>query len=31
VDSSAFDVHTERGGILTALKAKFDRVEDIPA
>jgi hypothetical protein len=31
VDSSAFDVHTEREDVLTALKAKFDHVEDIPA
>lgn len=30
VDSSAFDVRTEREDILTALKAKFSRVEDIP-
>ncbi len=31
VDSSAFDVETDREDILTALKAKFDRVEDLPA
>ena len=30
VDSSAFDVHTDREDILAALKLKFERVEDIP-
>lgn len=31
VDSSAFDVETDREDVLTALKAKFDCVEDLPA
>jgi hypothetical protein len=30
VDSSAFDVETDREDVLAALKAKFDRVEDLP-
>lgn len=29
VDSSAFDVETDREDVLTALRAKFDRVEDL--
>lgn len=30
VDSSAFDVETDREEILTALRAKFDRIDDLP-